>query len=171
MERSAIMIRLLALILVLSGAQPLLAVEAGESAPDFSLPARNSTTLTLSAYRGKLVYLDFWASWCSSCRESIPWMNTLKGRVGADDFEIIAVNLDTRPSSAEELLEELGVTFPVVFDAKGETPERFAVEAMPSSYLIDRDGKVVSVFVGFSAEHRKQIESEIKKLLAIGEEL
>lgn len=155
---------LAACVLLLFSGQAL-AVEAGQQAPDFSLPGSGQQSLKLSEFRGKLVYLDFWASWCESCKQSLPWMASLSNTIDPAKFEVIAVNLDSERADAEEMLNMLNAKFRVAFDAEGQTPEMFNVQAMPSSFLIDPQGKVISVFEGFDAQHRMEIERQIQNQL------
>jgi thiol-disulfide isomerase/thioredoxin len=142
-----------------------LALSPGESAPDFQLPGLREA-VQLSAQRGKLVYLDFWASWCGPCRQSFPWMNEIQGRYGSQGLQVIAVNLDASRDDARRFLAEVPAQFTVAFDSRGETPRRYAVKGMPSSVLIAPDGTVLAVHTGFRAEDRADLETQITRALA-----
>jgi cytochrome c biogenesis protein CcmG/thiol:disulfide interchange protein DsbE len=112
------------------------------TAPDFSLPAitdRNET-ITLTAFRGKTVYLDFWSSWCAPCRESLPLLNELHEQLGGNDFEIVAVNLDQHPADGRRLMEQFAIAYPVASDIIGVTAEKYGAQTLPASYLISGDG-------------------------------
>jgi len=133
-------------------------------APGFTLPGQNQT-IQLSQYKGKVVYLDFWASWCEPCKRSFPWMNELQEQYGENGFEIIAVNLDESRSDAEAFLKKMPAKFDVAFDKSGKTAEAYNLKAMPSSFLIDRDGKLVHKSLGYRAEEKKILEKKIQQLV------
>jgi cytochrome c biogenesis protein CcmG, thiol:disulfide interchange protein DsbE len=127
-------------------------VEVGQPAPDFVLEARGrAQPLRLSDFRGKVVVLNFWASWCGPCRQEMPEFQAEYARRGADpDVVILAVNalsLDVR-RDAERFIEEMEVTFPVVFDAGGDVGERYRVRGLPSTFFIDRGGVVRAATFG-----------------------
>lgn len=136
-----------------------------DSAPSFKLPTGNGE-LSLEEHKGKVIYLDFWASWCSPCRKSFPWMNELQKRYGDQGFTVIAVNLDKKSELAAQFLTEHPAIFPVAYDAKGESAEQYKVQAMPSSYLIDRDLTIHTRHLGFRDQDKAKIESAIEQLLA-----
>ena len=135
-----------------------------QKAPGFTLPGQNKN-IQLSKYRGKVVYLDFWASWCEPCKRSFPWMNELQTLYGEDGFEIIAVNLDTSRKDAEAFLKQMPAKFDVAFDKSGKTAEAYNLKAMPSSFLIDRNGKLVHKSLGYRVEEKKIVEKKIQKLV------
>jgi cytochrome c biogenesis protein CcmG, thiol:disulfide interchange protein DsbE len=141
------------------------ALEAGATAPELRLPGLKEA-VDLAALKGKVVYLDFWASWCGPCKQSFPFMNELQARYRAEGLEILAVNLDARREDADKFLAEVPAQFTLAFDAKGESAKRFEVKGMPSSYLIGRDGKVVAAHKGFKEVDRKDLESNIAHALA-----
>jgi thiol-disulfide isomerase/thioredoxin len=118
--------------------------------------------LDLSAYKGKVVYLDFWASWCGPCKASFPYMERLKSAYGGDGLVIIAVNVDHSQAKAANFLSAQGSDLTVVYDPKGEIATAYHVKDMPTSVLIDRDGKVRYVHKGFfpdqTAEYGRQVE-------------
>jgi cytochrome c biogenesis protein CcmG/thiol:disulfide interchange protein DsbE len=142
------------------------AVGVGEAAPSFSLATARGDTVALDKLRGQVVYVDFWASWCGPCKRSFPWMNELAQRYGPNGFTIVAVNVDKKRDDAERFLAQTPAQFTVVYDAAGATPAAFAVKGMPSSYLIDRSGRVVMVEQGFRDEQKAAVESRIRELLA-----
>jgi cytochrome c biogenesis protein CcmG, thiol:disulfide interchange protein DsbE len=134
-------IGLASVLLILSGASS--AVQVGESAPGFSLPTYAKETLKSEALAGKLVYIDFWASWCAPCKQSFPWMNEMQQKYGAQGLRVVAINVDKRREDADRFLRLVPARFTVAFDPDGLTPKQFAVAAMPSSYLIDHSGRIV----------------------------
>jgi cytochrome c biogenesis protein CcmG, thiol:disulfide interchange protein DsbE len=146
-------------------ALPACAVAPGEPAPAFALPTSGGETVALDRLRGRVVYVDFWASWCGPCRRSFPWMNEMQSKYGARGFTVVGVNVDKRRADAERFLRETPAAFTVVYDEAGKTPAAFAVKGMPSSYLVDADGKVVAVESGFRDEQTAPLEEKIRALL------
>lgn len=143
---------------------PALAIEAGQTAPDFELAGR-SGTLHLSDYKGKTVYLDFWASWCGPCKQSFPWMNDMQSRYSGKGLRVLGVNLDQKTEDAKNFLNDTPAKFDVAFDASGKTPKTYAIKGMPTSVLIGPDGKVLMVHSGFKDESRAELEQHIKHAL------
>ena len=133
-------------------------------APEINLPGINGN-VQLESLRGKVIYLDFWASWCLPCKKSFPWMNKMKQNYADQGFEIVAINLDTERKLADEFLKEIDVNFIVAFDESGQSASQYKLKGMPSSYLIGRDGKVYASHVGFRDKDKLQLEQTIKNLL------
>jgi cytochrome c biogenesis protein CcmG/thiol:disulfide interchange protein DsbE len=154
------------LLAVLINAAPAHAARIGDSAPAFDLATADGRSVSLDGLRGNVVYVDFWASWCVPCKQSFPWMNALQDRHRGERFAIVAINVDKHRPDAERFLRDVPATFPVVFDAAGATPAAFDVKGMPSSYLIDRNGKVVAIEEGFHDDRVAAIEAQIRALLA-----
>lgn len=119
----------------------------------------------IEANQGKVIYIDFWASWCKPCRKSFPWMNDMKAKYESDGLVILSVNLDAEKKFATDFLNEIPATFDVIYDPKGITARKLKVKGMPSSYLIDRSGKLVSRHQGFNDEKKALFEQEIEALL------
>lgn len=135
-----------------------------------ALPAIASTpaaaaSLDLSAYRGKVVYLDFWASWCAPCRQSFPWMNTITDDFGSQGLVVIGVNVDHERNLAETFLRQNAADFHIVYDPDGQLAQKYNVEAMPTSILIGRDGKIRYVHSGFHANEEPKYLTQIRALL------
>jgi cytochrome c biogenesis protein CcmG/thiol:disulfide interchange protein DsbE len=122
--------------------------------------------LDLSAYRGKVVYVDFWASWCGPCKQSFPWMQTMKDTYDRQGFAVIAINLDMDRADADKFLERFRPTFEVRFDPKGKIAEFYKVQAMPSSALIDRHGVTRFTHEGFRPIDGPTYEAQVQQLLA-----
>ena len=139
----------------------------GETAPAFALPTASGDTVALDKLRGRVVYVDFWASWCAPCRRSFPWMNEMQQKYGARGFTIVGINVDKRRADAERFLQQTPAAFTVVYDEAGASPAAFAVKGMPSSYLIDVQGKVVEAENGFHDERKAALEERIRSLLAL----
>jgi cytochrome c biogenesis protein CcmG, thiol:disulfide interchange protein DsbE len=142
------------------------ATEAGQPAPAFSLPTAKGDTVALDKLRGKVVYVDFWASWCGPCRRSFPWMNEMQQKYGAKGFTVVAVNVDKKRGDAEKFLVQNPANFTVVYDEAGTTPAAYGVKGMPSSYLVDARGNVTFVERGFLDESKADLENRVATLLA-----
>jgi thiol-disulfide isomerase/thioredoxin len=143
------------------------ATDVGQPAPQFTLPTLQSDQPTaLKQYAGKVIYLDFWASWCAPCRTSFPLLNKLHEKLKAQGFEVVAVNLDEDKANAEKFLKEFPVSFTVLRDAKGEWADQFVVESMPTSFILDKQGVVQNIHHGFASADIKELEEKITKLLA-----
>ncbi len=144
------------------------AIDLGQVAPEFSIPGKlkdAKNTIKLSDYRGKLVYLDFWASWCGPCKKSFPWMNAMQEKFGAQGLSIIAINLDTKSDDSEIFLSKIPANFLIGFDSQGVLAKQYQVKAMPSSILIDRDGKILALHKGFNEASAKKTEQQISEQL------
>ncbi|MEY2685826.1 MAG: hypothetical protein RL375_24 [Pseudomonadota bacterium] len=146
--------------LVALGTGPAWALDGGQTAPAFDLPGRPAA-VKLADLRGKLVYLDFWASWCGPCRHSFPWMNEMQTRYGTRGLQVLAVNLDARREDADRFLADVPARFPIAFDARGDTAKLYAIKGMPSSVLIGPDGRVLAQHSGFRDAHRAELEASI----------
>ena len=107
-----------------------------QKAPTFELPGDNKS-INLAKLKGKVVYLDFWASWCDPCRKSFPWMNDIHSRYDNKKFTIIAVNLDSNKKDAMKFLEKVPANFDIAYDPEGNVATKYNLKAMPTSYLID----------------------------------
>jgi cytochrome c biogenesis protein CcmG, thiol:disulfide interchange protein DsbE len=124
-----------------------------------------SDVLDLTEFKGRVVYLDFWASWCAPCRESFPWMNRLQGELGHEGLVVIAVNVDRERVDAERFLRKHPAQFRIVYDPDGLLPEKFGVVGMPTSLLIDRNGQVQSRHEGFMLRDRDALRQQIRALV------
>lgn len=119
----------------------------------------------LDAYRGKVVLLDFWASWCAPCRSSFPWMNEMQDKYGDDGLVVIAVNLDNERGEAAGFLEQNPAGFEIAYDPERSMARAFGVDSMPNSFLIDRSGRVRAQHRGFRVADQAAYESAIIELL------
>jgi thiol-disulfide isomerase/thioredoxin len=120
----------------------------------------------LGAVQGKVVWVDFWASWCVPCRRSFPWMNTMHRKYSAQGLQIIAVNLDMDRALADGFLAQMPAEFAVQFDPAGKLAKQFDVQAMPSSYVLDASGKVIAKHYGFKLGDADEYERQIQAALA-----
>lgn len=163
-SRSKRIIGVASALLALSGTAS--ALEIGDRAPALTLSTSSAGALNSETLAGKLIYVDFWASWCGPCKQSFPWMNEMQQKYASQGLSIVAINVDKHRKDADRFLSQLPASFTVAFDPAGVTPKQFAVKAMPSSFLIDRNGKVVFVHGGFRDADRASIEKAIVSALA-----
>jgi thiol-disulfide isomerase/thioredoxin len=139
---------------------------AAKTHPDIStitpIAAVADTSLALA---GNVVYVDFWASWCVPCRKSFPWMQAMLDRYKARGLRVVTVNLDTKSPAARKFVREMNTTLPVVFDSTGVFARMYGLQAMPTSFLYGRDGKLRERSEGFQDEHALALEATIQELL------
>lgn len=124
-------------------------------------PALASETFSVHEYAGKVVVLDFWASWCVPCRRSFPLLNAMHQKYADEGLTIIGVNLDMERADAARFLEEYPAEFAILYDENQELARQFEVVAMPSSYVIGRDGKILARHMGFKVKQQDEYESII----------
>ncbi len=140
----------------------------GVAAPAFTLPAisNESGQLSLADLRGQVVYVDFWASWCGPCRLSLPAIDGLYQDLAAQGFTALAVSIDIVEDDALDFLKRYPVSYPVVIDIDSAIPRLYSVEGMPSGYLIDRQGMIREVHVGYKKGDERRLRRSIEALLA-----
>jgi thiol-disulfide isomerase/thioredoxin len=124
--------------------------------------------LPLEQYDGKVVVLDFWASWCGPCRRSFPWLNAMHAKYQSEGLVIIGINLDARREDAEEFLEKYPADFQIYFDIDASLAYEYEVEAMPSSVVIGRDGEIRASHQGFKVKQQDEYEAVLTD--ALGEQ-
>lgn len=155
--------------LLLSMSFSILALEIGKPAPEFSLPNIATNTLSsLSQYRGQVIYLDFWASWCPPCRTSFPLLEALYKKHNKAGFVVVAINIDEEIEGMERFLKLYPASFDILRDPEGEWADTYAIEAMPTSFIIDKAGMVRHIHSGFAKSDIVDIEAKITELLAEG---
>jgi thiol-disulfide isomerase/thioredoxin len=131
---------------------------------------REPATLDLGNHRGQVVVLDFWASWCTPCRRSLPWLDAMQAKYARQGLVVIGVNVDRDKADPERFLQQTPVSFRIVYDASGTLPERYGVTAMPSSLVFDRTGKLAVRHLGFVESKRGDYETNLQTLLTRNEE-
>ncbi len=152
---------LLALTLILSGA-----ASAGDApAPGFTLPARGGSTIQLSQYKGQVVMINFWASWCVPCRKEFPLLETIYKKYKPLGFTLIGVNVEPDQKDAEGFLKQTPVSFPVLFDAKSQVSGLYNVQVMPTTVFIDRKGNVRLVHQSYQDGAENLYMDQIRTLL------
>jgi thiol-disulfide isomerase/thioredoxin len=140
-------------------------------APSFTLPSLGMAgkQTGLAQHTGKVIYLDFWASWCGPCQQSLPLLNTmrkqLQARYGKNRFEVLAVNIDEQPQDGRDFLARYPVTYPVLSDPKGITPEKYHLKGMPTAFIIDAQGRIAHVHTGFRKSDMAEIEHQLTTLI------
>lgn len=137
----------------------------GQAAPDFALKSASGENLRLSEYRGDVVMINFWATWCGPCRQEMPLLDELYSRYGRVGFSLLGVNIDDNSSKAMDMASELGVSFPVLFDSRKEVSKLYEVDAMPVTVLIDREGTVRYVHHGYKPGYEDKYLDQIRSLL------
>lgn len=142
-------------------------VAIGSAAPNFQLPAlpASGQIIQLADLRGKVVYVDFWASWCGPCRVSFPQLDKIRNELAARGFEVLAINVDEDSEDAMKFLAELPVSYPVVYDSLGATPQAYGILGMPTGFIVDREGVVRGVHQGFRRSDGEKLRLEILELL------
>jgi peroxiredoxin len=151
------------LAVVASTASPALA--PATTAPDFTLHAMTGSNLQLKDQRGRVVMVNFWATWCGPCREEMPQLNRLYEKYRTSGFVLLGVNVDDDTSKAAEVAKKLGLTFPVLLDTDKKVSKLYDLSTMPSTVIIDRDGKVRYVHRGYLAGYEDNYEKQIRELL------
>lgn len=137
----------------------------GQVAPDFALKSSTGENLRLSEYRGNVVMINFWATWCGPCRQEMPLLDELYTRYERVGFSLLGVNIDDDSRRAMQMIEDLGVSFPVLFDARKEVSELYEVEAMPVTVLVDREGNVRHVHHGYKPGYEDKYLDQVRSLL------
>lgn len=139
--------------------------QVGTLAPDFSLVDVNGKVVTLKQFRGKVVFLDFWAPWCDPCREEFPALDTLYKKYSNAGLEVIGIDIDSSKKLLTEFIQKVPVAFTVLIDKKGVIRREYFFRTSPTAFLIGRDGIVRYVHMGFGEEFLQTYEREIVELL------
>ncbi|MCU7844622.1 MAG: TlpA family protein disulfide reductase [Candidatus Thiodiazotropha sp. (ex Monitilora ramsayi)] len=157
-------------VIVVTVAMMLIAGQASASsepspAPDFTLKSRSGENIKLSELRGQVVMINFWASWCGPCRQEMPILDQLYQRYEPMGFTLLGVNVEEDSAAANKVLREIPVTFPVLYDSKNQVSETYQVRAMPSTFLIDRDGKVRYLHKGYKPGYEEEYQKQVRELI------
>jgi thiol-disulfide isomerase/thioredoxin len=164
MVRNAVLL-VLGLLLGSVFAESALAIGTGTMAPEIGLKDLSGRGVSLNALKGKVVLVDFWASWCAPCREELPVLEALYKKYRAQGFEVVAVNQDKSADNVRKFLSATPLSFRVVHDQGGSVASRYAPAKMPTSFILDRKGIVRHVHAGFRASERASLEKQIGALL------
>lgn len=134
-------------------------------APDFTLKSNTGKNLKLSEFRGQVVMLNFWASWCGPCRKEMPLLDDLQKRYGKLGFIVLGVNVEEDSNKAKSLLKDIPVSFPILFDTQNTVSKQYKVSAMPSTVMIDRDGNMRYLHKGYKPGDEVQYKKWVKQLV------
>lgn len=138
---------------------------AGAVAPDFASKSDSGRNVRLSELRGQVVLVNFWASWCSPCRQELPLLNKIYTQYRAAGFMLLAVNVDDNRKDAEAMLKRLDLRFPTLFDGSKNVAKLYGVDTMPATLVIDRDGRVRYVHRGYYEGYERKYEQQVRELL------
>ena len=163
LQRAARCAAAIALAFGASAAVP--AIAPLNAAPDFTLHTMNGPNMRLQEQRGRVVMVNFWATWCGPCRQEMPQLNRLYEKYHAAGFVLLGVNVDDDQQKAAEVAGKLGVTFPVLLDTDKSVSKLYDLSTMPSTVIIDRDGKVRYVHRGYLTGYEDSYEKQIRELL------
>jgi peroxiredoxin len=134
-------------------------------APSFSLPARDGSTISLTQFKGQVVMINFWASWCGPCRQEMPLLDSIYRKYNKMGFTLIGVNVEPDRSAAEAWLKQTPVTFPVLFDTKSVVSQLYGVPGMPTTVFIDRKGNVRTLHQGYQPGDENEYLNQIRSLI------
>jgi len=137
----------------------------GQAAPNFTLKSDSGKNLRLSEFRGQVVLINFWASWCGPCRQEMPLLGKLYDQYRNAGFVLLGVGVDENTENGRAMSRRLGVRFPILFDREQQVSQLYGVDAMPATLLIDRDGTVRYVHRGYKPGYEQTYQSQIRELL------
>ena len=137
----------------------------GQPAPEFTLKSLKDKNLSLKELRGQVVMINFWATWCAPCRQEIPALNTLYEKYRDAGFVLLGVNVDSESVNAIQMVSKLKATYPILFDTDKRASVLYQVSAMPTTILIDRDGKVRYIQKGYVTGIESKYQTQIRELL------
>ena len=150
---------------LLTLALPAAAIDLNKPAPDFTLKSLTGKNLKLSEMAGNVVLINFWASWCGPCREEMPLLNDLHNKYGPLGFSVYGVNVEEDVNGAKGFLKDFPVDFPVLLDSSNEVSKQYNVIAMPTTVVVDRDGKVRYLHKGYKSGDEARYRQMVKKLV------
>lgn len=142
-----------------------LAVGLDQAAPDFTLPGLSGDNVRLQEYRGKVVLINFWASWCGPCRQEMPILDRIHKRYEPAGFTVLGVNVEDEQDKARQIADRLGVSFPLLFDEGQRVSEDYDLKAMPYTVLVDRDGQIRYIHHGYKPGDENKYVDRLKALL------
>ena len=157
-------------LVVVFGLLGLMVSPAGASsisgkAPEFTLKSRSGQNLRLSDYRGQVLLINFWASWCGPCRQEMPLLEDLYKRYGKLGFTILGVNVDTDSTKANNYLRDISVTFPIMYDTTNAVSKSYNVNAMPTTVIVDRNGNMRFLHQGYKPGYERDYKKQVVQLI------
>jgi peroxiredoxin len=144
---------------------PVLAGDPSGPAPQFALAAKGGNTVSLAQYKGQVVMLNFWASWCGPCRQEMPLLENIYKQYRKSGFTLIGVNVEPDSKAADKWLEQTPVTFPVIYDKESTVSKSYDVSGMPSTVIIDRKGNIRVLHRGYKPGDENEYLDSIRKLI------
>ncbi len=135
------------------------------AAPDFTLKTLDGSNFRLEEHRGEVLFINFWATWCGPCRQEMPLLNELHERYSAAGFKILGVNVEEDSAGAATMAKKMGLSFPILFDTESNVSQLYNVDAMPSSVLVDRNGKMRYLHRGYKPGYEEEYRAQIKELI------
>ncbi len=158
--------RIAAIIAAAGLALPALAADpTGASAPQFTLAARSGSSISLAQYKGQVVMLNFWASWCGPCRQEMPLLESIYKKYNRLGFTLIGVNVEPDSNAANDWLKQTPVSFPILYDKDSKVSKMYDVAGMPSTVIIDRAGKVRVLHRGYKPGDENEYLDSIRTLV------
>lgn len=157
------------LLMTIASALLAVSVNAGElsgPAPDVTLKSTTGQNVRLADYKGKVIMINFWASWCGPCRQEMPLLEKMHKDYKDAGFVLLGVNVDAEAADRDKFLTETPVTFPILDDSQNTATEIFGVEAMPSTYFVDKNGNLAHLHKGYKPGEEADYIAVVKKLLA-----
>ena len=158
-------LRLVALAGLLWTGAPASAAAPQGPAPDFALKTATGENTRLSEHRGEVVMINFWASWCAPCRQEMPLLEELYARYQPLGFTILGVNVEQDNHKALAMLEDIPVSFPILFDSQSSVSKLYKVRAMPTSILVDRDGNMRYLHHGYKPGYEERYQQQVRELI------
>ncbi len=152
-------------IILLSSTLKVAALDIGQSAPDFTLKSIQGKNLNLAEQRGQIIVINFWASWCGPCRKEMPILQTFHNKYKNLGVSVWGVNVEQENQAGQDFLADLNLSFPIFFDSSNTISADYQVEAMPTTVIVDRSGKVRYVFRGYKNGYEKKYAKAIKTLI------
>jgi peroxiredoxin len=160
------MVLLLTLVLAcLTGVSGALAVTSKGQAANFTLKSSSGENIRLSEYRGQVVLINFWASWCGPCRQEMPHLDSIQQKYQGMGFTVFGVNVEQDRAMADKVLRDIPVTFPILYDSDNEVSQTYDVDAMPTTVLVDRNGEIRYMHRGYKPGYELEYEKQIKTLI------
>ena len=159
------LLRRLLLAGMMAAALPAAALELDRAAPDFTLKSLGGKNLKLSEMAGNVVLINFWASWCGPCRQEMPLLEDIYKKYKKLGFTILGVNVEQDSSKARQMLKDVPVSFPILFDTENKVSKLYDVVAMPSTVMVDRNGKMRFLHKGYKPGYEKDYRKQIRKLV------
>ncbi|MDH5409377.1 MAG: TlpA family protein disulfide reductase [Gammaproteobacteria bacterium] len=163
MNRKIVSILFVSIMLAFSGHA--LASKVSGKAPNFTLKSNTGSNLKLSEFRGQVVMINFWASWCAPCRQEMPLLEDMYKKYKRLGFTILGVNVEENSAPAKKLLRSIPVSFPILFDTQNKVSKLYKVSAMPSTVLVDRNGNMRYLHKGYKPGYEKDYAKQVRELV------